>query len=157
MKADELGVIFDESDRALVEQHSWRINSWGYPYTHVRRNGERKRVEMHRLFITEVPLGHVVDHINRNPCDNRRSNLRVCTHGQNRMNSKEVANRASKYRGVTWNRNCGKWQAQVRRDGRMKYLGVFSCEEAAAAAVAPFFTSPFHPPMNHPGLQRGAE
>lgn len=43
--------------------------------------------------LMNTPKGMVIDHINRNPLDNRRHNLRICTHGENRRNSDQVIQR----------------------------------------------------------------
>ena len=49
--------------------------------------------QVHRLvahaFLGECPQGYVVDHINGDPSDNRKSNLRLCTHTENIHNSKK--------------------------------------------------------------------
>jgi len=71
------------------------------------------------------------DHINRNRLDNRRENLRLCDARGN------AANRAgypgsSKFKGVTFRRSCGKWEAAIRTRGKTRYLGVFIAEEDAA-------------------------
>ena len=73
-----------------------------------------------------------IDHINRIAGDNRLSNLRLATHGQNQANrdSKGESGR----RGVTWHKQCGKWQAFIQADGRFRYLGLFSSIEEAGAA-----------------------
>ena len=42
---------------------------------------------------------------------------------------------SSRFRGVTWSKTVGKWQARTVRDGRRVYLGVFEDEEEAGLAV----------------------
>lgn len=51
-------------------------------------------------WIMRCPDNKVVDHINRSPLDNRRSNLRVCSQGDNMVNRKMQRNNQSGYRGV---------------------------------------------------------
>jgi hypothetical protein len=42
--------------------------------------------------------------------------------------------KSSKYRGVSWLKNNNKWQANIRYDGKLQYLGTFEAEEEAAKA-----------------------
>ena len=46
----------------------------------------------------------------------------------------EAAGGTSRYRGVSWYKRDGKWQAQLRVDGKEQHLGYFEDEEAAARA-----------------------
>jgi len=87
---------------------------------------------MHR-FVVDCPRGFEVDHINGDGLDNRASNLRLCSHGQNLANMRR--NRGgSRYRGVSWHGASGKWRAQLSVDGRRMSLGVYDCEADAAIA-----------------------
>lgn len=93
----------------------------------------------------EWPPGEV-DHINGVPSDNRMENLRQATHQQNAMNRRRRSDNTSGYKGVSFNKQAGKWQATICISGRNCYLGLFaSAEEAAAAyqAAAPQFHDQF--------------
>jgi len=68
--------------------------------------------------------GKQVDHINRNVNDNRRCNLRIATHSQNRVNSC-CANRTG-YKGVRVRPNGKRWMAQITVNGQKQYLGNFA-------------------------------
>ena len=70
---------------------------------------------IHRL-IMPFKEGFVTDHISRDICDNRRSNLRYATHEQNMQNRKKHRNNTSGYRGVF--RNNGGWQAIMSLKGK---------------------------------------
>jgi hypothetical protein len=72
-----------------------------------------------------------IDHINRNPYDNRFSNLRPCNRSQNEANSYRRENKSG-FRGVTFLR--GKWQAIIRKNGYANYLGRFDTPEEASDA-----------------------
>jgi hypothetical protein len=75
-----------------------------------------------------------VDHINHDILDNRRSNLRLCTHAENCRNRRTPINNTSGYTGVYWaeDRNC--WRAQITYNKRTMYLGSFSSKTKAAKA-----------------------
>ncbi|QMV48560.1 putative HNH endonuclease [Bacillus phage vB_BsuM-Goe10] len=71
-----------------------------------------KIIQMHRL-IMDAPKGMVVDHINRDGLDNRRSNLRVTTVRENTRNSLPVINNPSGCPGVTWHKRDKVWRASI--------------------------------------------
>jgi len=78
--------------------------------------------------------GLEVDHINGNTLDCRRLNLRLCTHKQNLANQKKQSGRSSQFKGVSFSKSRGKWEAYIKTDGKKKHLGRFDTEEAAAYA-----------------------
>jgi len=73
-----------------------------------------------------------VDHINHIKDDNRWCNLRECTHSQNLMNGKAYKNNTSGFKGVSWLKHAKKWQAQIMRNKKSTYLGVFKSKTEAA-------------------------
>jgi hypothetical protein len=78
------------------------------------------------------PEGMEVDHINRDPSDNRKENLRLATHRQNLYNSTYPNQWGCK--GVTLDVARNKWRAQIRIDGRKVNLGRYETFEEAAEA-----------------------
>lgn len=79
---------------------------------------------------------HFIDHINRNPLDNRRDNLRIATVGQNNFNKTKQQGCISQYIGISKTFNCitNKWYAHIMCKGEYYHLGVFKTEEEAARA-----------------------
>lgn len=101
----------------------------------VAATGSRHEL-MHRA-IMKPAQGLVVDHINGDTLDNRRSNLRVCTKKENFRNSaKRLGYSTSPYKGVSFTGVVeGKsWRSRIRVDGKLISLGAFSDEEEAARA-----------------------
>ena len=145
--ANELGVSFlpitqglialvDTPDMPLTQGHSWyalrqdRGNKQSYVATWIHG----KNVRLSRLLLG-APDDMVVDHINHNPLDNRRCNIRICTLSENAMGqSKRKDVTASRYKGVTFKKETGRWDAQIRVEGKKLHLGYFATEEAAARA-----------------------
>jgi len=100
-----------------------------------RANGGKRFTEyMHRV-VLNAKHGETVDHINGNPLDNRRCNLRIVSlseNGANRRPNVLLGGKAmsSMYKGVSWNNGHAKWQARLRQ----KSLGYFISETDAAKA-----------------------
>ena len=59
----------------------------------------------------------IIDHINRNPLDNRKSNLRIGNTVLNTYNKDYNSNSISKVKGVSWNKAMQKWIGQVQVNG----------------------------------------
>ena len=81
----------------------------------------------HRV-ITSAPKGLEVDHIDGNPLNNQRSNLRLCSHRDNSRNLRKYKNSKTPFKGVQKTRS-GRWQARISLS-----LGVFDTPEQAAIA-----------------------
>ena len=77
-----------------------------------------------------------LDHINRDPLDDRIENLRVATKSQNAANCRIPSNNTSGIKGVAYHKRTGKWQVQIKVRGQHISLGCyFDIEEARAARV----------------------
>lgn len=93
----------------------------------------RKRgvsILMHRQILDAQP-GQLVDHINGDPRDNRRANLRICTANQNSYNRRAYGRWP--YKGLNQTAS-GRWKAEVRAEGRRHHVGTFATAEEAARA-----------------------
>lgn len=77
-----------------------------------------------------------IDHINRNRSDNRVENLREATRSQNNINKAIHPRNTSGFRGVSFLPKRRKWVAQLRHEGRSKWIGYFDAPEDAAEAYA---------------------
>lgn len=90
------------------------------------------KLAMHRL-ILNAPSGVIVDHINHNGLDNRKSNLRLCNKAQNGWNRRATGG-YSKYKGVSWSKNKRRWIAEIIINKKTHKLGKFLSQEQAAKA-----------------------
>lgn len=77
------------------------------------------------------PKGFEVDHIDRNPRNNRKDNLRLATRSQQLCNNKR---QNTKHRGVYYEQPTGKWYVQVQYKGKVHWGGRFSTKEEAMEA-----------------------
>jgi hypothetical protein len=81
-----------------------------------------------------VTAGQQVDHINQDPLDNRRANLRICTKAQNRLNIAQPEGQ-NPHRGVTILKS-GMFRSRIGVDWKSIDLGVYEkLEDAVAARV----------------------
>jgi len=111
--------------------HCRRSKNKFYAYRTERKT--RKTIGMHREIIG-APPGLLVDHIDGNGLNNRKSNLRLCTYSQNTYNRRPNRNSISKYKGVTYHKRNKKWEAKIIFNGKFIYLGGFDDEKEAALA-----------------------
>ena len=118
----------DAADYEWLNRYRWRARN-GYP----TRSERRKHIPMHRE-IMPPPAGKLVDHIDGNRANARRSNLRVCTVAENQRNKRKTDNCLSRFKGVTFQKSMGKWKAYYRFKGRLYHLGYFDDEVEAARA-----------------------
>ena len=75
-----------------------------------------------------------VDHVDLDPLNNRRSNLRPVTRKKNQENLGEITRGVSAHRGVFW--DSGRWRAQVTHNYKAHKSPRFASEEEAAAWAA---------------------
>lgn len=123
---------FDLEDYVKIKDICWHKNNNGYLHG-VSKTGEK--VYFHRL-IMNFPEDHFVDHINGKTSrhDNRKSNLRIVTDQQNKMNHSTRKDSTTGISGVSWHKGKSKWIAQIGINGKLKYLGVFSDLDSAIEA-----------------------
>jgi hypothetical protein len=124
----KVALVSDEDYEELA-QYSWRLSGKGYAMTY----SDGAALTMHRLLLG-AKKGEEVDHINGDPLDNRRENLRKCTHAENMKNRKMHANNKLGVKGVYWDVQRTSFRAQIKVDGRKIHLGLFDSVDDASKA-----------------------
>lgn len=89
-----------------------------------------KMLFLHRLLLNESDKNIVIDHIDRDQTNNRKSNLRKCTQKQNSYNCGVSKNNTTGTSGVSKMKN-GKFRAYINDDYKQIHLGVFDKIEEA--------------------------
>ena len=104
-----------------------------YSYLGRDANGKKQcaKYYLHRV-ITNCPDGLVVDHINHDMHDNRKSNLRIVEQKQNSQNRSGASNISSSgYRNVYWLGREKRWRACIKINGKQLYEKTFKDKEQA--------------------------
>ena len=128
----------DDEDYEKINQYKWRFSNKQGVATQVQISGsgklgtqKRKTLLLHR-FILNAPRGLEVDHKNGDKLDNRRSNLRVCSHAENMRNRKVSKATLSGFKGVR--SNGSRWQAYIMFNEKFINLGQHDTRKDAARA-----------------------
>lgn len=144
------GIIATIPDNVFkyVSAWHWHAAKYGRTFYAIRSTPlkkNRKTILMHR-FIWEllhpeyIGTKYQLDHIDGNGCNNLQENLRIASVTENQRNKIKPEKCSSKYKGVFWNKEKDKWQAQIRAGGllngrhRKIHLGYFEDEIEAAKA-----------------------
>jgi hypothetical protein len=139
-------VIVDNEDFYWLNKFNWYLNkNLHYPFNeYARRNRLNKnnsdQILMHRVILEKYKIkieNKLIDHINNNSLDNRKSNLRIATKSQNKAHGQIYKNNSTGYRGVYYEENFRpnkKWRVRISVNGKDKHVGRYKTKEEAALA-----------------------
>jgi hypothetical protein len=123
-------ILVDHQDAARLGDYLLIFRRSGdYAFVEARHRGTGTRTRLSRLLM-RPPQGMMVDHVNGNPSDNRRQNLRIVEPLANSRNRAKGVGTTSLYKGVS--RAGDRWRAAITAGGGKISLGYFASEEAAA-------------------------
>lgn len=130
-------MLCDIEDWERLKDYTWGVGkSGGYATANVQDSGKHKVVKFHQVVMGQRK-GCVIDHINRNPLDNRKENLRFVTPRVNQINKGLSDKNKSGYAGVSWRKDSNRWRAQITVNGKAIGLGCFeSLDDAIKARKA---------------------
>ena len=103
-----------------------------------------------------IPTGYQIDHKNQNGLDNQLHNLRLATIPEQHRNRRKRLNTTSRYKGVCWSNQAGKWRGTIRVFGEQYHLGLHTDEEMLARRydkAAQHYFGPFAA-LNFPNERR---
>jgi len=124
-------VMVDDDMFEDLNQHNWCAHWYHNCFRAVRNvkiDGKWITLLMYRA-ILNAKKGETIDHIDNNPLNNQRSNLRFCSPSQNQHNSKVRSDNKTGYKGVCTH---GKsFRAKIYFNGKVIYLGTRSTPEEA--------------------------
>lgn len=122
-------IVDDEDFEWLFKLGNWNLTCKKY--------ARNKYGLMHQLIYKkyyDFNLLDEIDHINRNPLDNRKENLRLVNHRINCLNRGPNKNNTSGYKGVYWNSRREKWMFAIYENKSPIKCGYFKEKRDAAIA-----------------------
>jgi hypothetical protein len=119
----------NHDDYCKIDRKIFARNFRGKWYAHFKK--DNKTISVHR-HIMNAKKGEMIDHKNRDPLDNTRENLRLCTSAQNAQNRAKRCDSKQRYKGAYKKKN--RYVAVISIDGKKKHLGSFLTEKEAAEA-----------------------
>jgi hypothetical protein len=127
-----LGVVKNNLTSRILKQ---TINSAGYNKVNLFNDKKSYSHNIHRLvakaFIPNPENKPQVDHIDNNPLNNHINNLRWVTNQQNIYNTRICKNNTSGCKGVSFDKKCNQWYAQIKINGKEQRLGYYDNIEDA--------------------------
>ena len=129
--------LVDDSDYERGSKLKWHYDSHGRVGGYARRTSRildgLGNIKMHQ-FIMGERAGMEIDHINDDKLDNRKENLRFCTHAENRRNCPKQSSNTSGYKGVHLDKKKNKWVCRITFEGTRIFLCRHFCLIKAAHA-----------------------
>lgn len=127
--------LFDKEDYEKISQYMWTNTAGGYIIAYYNdADGNKKHIMLHRLVMGVTDSDVYVDHIHHNLADNRKSELRVVSRGENNCNKQLSKANTSGNTGVTFDKRSQKWRAYIAINHERMWLGYFSTKEEAIKA-----------------------
>jgi len=118
---------------AKIGNEAGYLNDNGY----IRILFQGKKYAAHRLIWVwhkgDIPIDKQIDHMDRNRSNNKIENLQEATHAQNLTNRSLSKRNKSGFNGVYFDKQAGKYKAQIMHLGKRKYLGFYDTKEEAAS------------------------
>lgn len=107
--------IIDKKDYNNVKDYRWSMTKLHYVSSKTRE----KNVYLHHLIMGKPKKGFEIDHINENPLDNTRKNLRTVNRSINNLNRKGS-------KGCWFRKDTKKWAAEIKVEGKKISLGCYN-------------------------------
>ncbi|MEE9354761.1 MAG: HNH endonuclease [Methylococcaceae bacterium] len=126
-----LFALVDGKNYEWLMQWKWYAKRQKNGDYYAQRGNGRKTILMHRV-IMKTPDGLQVDHKNHTGLDNRKANLRNCTHSENDRYQRVRKGGTSRYKGVSFQEASRKWNSQITYENKHIHLGLFVDEVKAA-------------------------
>ena len=128
--------LVDDEDFEELSKHKWHaVKDYNTYYARRRIKGiNGKAITMHQQLLGKKE-GLEIDHDDGNGLNNQRYNLKHVTHRQNMLNRHSgISDKQSKHQWLVWHKDRKKWQARIKINGKLKFLGYYSDEYEAFKA-----------------------
>ena len=127
---------FDVEDYDLIKKYCWRenISKKYHELTTNNISSMSNKYSTNNVRFSKLINCDNYDHIDRNPLNNRKYNLRQCTWNENMYNRGRRSDNTSGVTGVYFDKQTNKWMASITSNGKHKYLGRFDDKDDAIKA-----------------------
>jgi len=123
-------ILADAEELEKLKHYSWCVSAQGYAVANIKG----RVVKMNRYILgLDNCVGKIVDHINKNKLDNRKTNLRFCSPKDNARNISVSKNSKSQVLGVRKTKY-GKYNVRIVADRKEHHIGNFENIEDAIFA-----------------------
>jgi hypothetical protein len=143
IKGNIIEIKLTQNQKTIIDKEDWnkikKIN-WHSAYDpttkcfrvqgDIKKKNKWKTVHLARIIMNVNNSLLEIDHINNNPLDNTKNNLRVCFGKDNKKNKRISKNNTSGFKGV--NKFGNKYICRIGIDGKRIFLGYFENKELAA-------------------------
>lgn len=123
-KHGDFAIVIDDEDAERVMRYTWSVS-----YSNARKQVravctyvDGKLVKIHNFVMRDK----MIDHIDGDIFNNRKTNLRTCTNSQNLCNRGLQKNNTSGAKGVVWDKSRSLWAARIKKNRKMVNLGRFT-------------------------------
>ena len=122
---------FDLEDYDKIKDYCWLEHTLkgGYHTLEAKDINTKEVIRMHWIIV-----GKYYDHVDRNPLNNKKSNLRTASKNQNNQNHKKFITNTSGFSGVSWHKRVNKWMARISINNHRILIGYFDNLEDAVKA-----------------------
>lgn len=125
--------IIDFEDIERIKYHKWRL-SHQHVVTGSGAMGTQRELSWVILGLDNRDPENskiVVDHIDGNPLNNRKSNLRICTQSENTINRSFMSNNTHGFIGVSYKKDRNSYDPEIRLGYIRCHLGQTKSKEEA--------------------------
>jgi hypothetical protein len=122
-----------DADLAAFKRYAHKREKTFYAVRNIPRpDGGQTSEYLHQEIARRMGIVGPPDHIDRNGLNCRRSNLRAADSSQQQAHRGCQKNNSSGFKGVSWFKALGKWQARIQVNRKQRHLGFFDDKIEAA-------------------------
>ena len=120
--------IIDRSNYSKVKNYKWNTNK----NNTVTSGAGKDQKTLYHLIMGKPEKGYDIDHRNGDTLDNRKTNLRLCTHEENTCNSLMRSLNTSGFKGVSFRKDKNCYRGYIQHKGKLFHLGSYKTAKEAA-------------------------
>ena len=123
--------VADAADLDLIQTYKWyahyskSTDDYYVRTNYVKPNGKQGTLFLHRFLMDVTDRNVEVDHINGSRCDNRRSNLRICSPSENQHNRRTSSRSTTGQKNIHLNKRTQRYHVVARIKRKAIYCGSF--------------------------------